>query len=278
MIPLVAEALLALPARINWIAFEQVFRWPLAALAVILALAGFLFRGQGPVLRPVSIGRGKSGWNWRQFVFPAPVLGLVVLMAAHGGVDSTIIIWFPKFLDGPSFTTHPLAPGIVLSAVSLAYLISRSLLAWLPDKHGRQTLLVLPGLLGGGVFVAGLLSRNVWLSAGGYVLGAFLWSAEFPAMLGIAADQSKRTFSTAMALSQVLSGLVTGALVYGSGCAVSAVGEERMWQIVTTLAVGFMAVGLGGAVWLTWYGRQPAGVESVRAGYKTRAEQPTMAA
>ena len=119
-----------------------------------------------------------------------------------------------------------------------------------PDEFGRRAFLVLPGLLGGGAFLAGVLSRDFWLTAGGYVLGAFLWSAEYPAMLGTLAGCGKRHFGLALALAQALTGLLTSAMVMGAGRTMACLGEDRSWQVMAALAGGFLLVGFGGGLWL----------------------------
>ena len=253
--PLLAEGLLALSRRAAWASFALILHGPFLMLALVLLLAGWRYRGD----RARPWAGAASVWTWRQFLLPLPIAWLVVLSAVHGAVDSTIITWMPQFLAGASFNVHPLAPGLVLSGFSLSYLVSRSLLVALPESRGRLTLLVLPGLLGGGVLVAGLLSRNAWCAALGYIAAGFLWSAEYPTMLGAMAERGKQHFGTALALSQVVYGALTFVLIYGTGRWVAHCGAARMWQVMTALACGFLLIGMGGAVWVVRFARSRSG-------------------
>jgi len=179
----------------------------------------------------------------------------VGLMALHGAVDTSIFYWMPRFLGSAVFAATLVAPGLVMSGFSLSYLVSRSLLTLVPEHRGRRSLLVLPGLLGGGVLLAGILSRDYALAAGGYVLGAFLWSVEYPAMLGAVADQDKHRFAGAMALTQVLCGPLTSVLTYGIGVGAARLGEAALWQPMAAVAAGFLVIGLSGGGWVWRYGR-----------------------
>ena len=268
-VPLAAELLLKLSAGAAGPSFGLALRGPFLALGTVLALASLGYRS-----RRAAAGRrvGPSRpWTGRQFLLPLPALWLVGLMALHGGADNAIYTWMPRFLDSGGFASHPLVPGLVLAAMALAYLVSRSLLAFVPEAWGRRALLVLPGLLGGGAFLAGVLSRSFWLTAGGYVLGAFLWSAEYPTMLGTLAGCGKRHFGPALALAQVLTGLLTSALVFGAGRSIGWLGDGNSWPVMAVLAGGFLLVGSGGGLWLARRGRgggreQDGLVEQARDG------------
>jgi MFS family permease len=249
-LPLLAELLLSLSARWPALSFGLILRGPCLLVGLILLTAGFSYRGR-PVAAPHPARPEISPWAWRQFILPLPVAWLVGLMALHTATDVAIFTWMPRFLDSRCFPRHPLAPGVVLAGMAAAYLVSRAGLAALPEAWGRRTLLILPGLLGGGMFVTGVITRSFGLTVGGYLLGAFLWSAEYPAMLGAAADRGRQSFGTALALTQVLSGLFTAAFVYALGQWVAHQGEERMWLGMALLGGGFLCVGLGGALWVT---------------------------
>ena len=245
--PLAAEFLLHLSASVPGISFGSVLRWPFLAIGTVLFFAGFGYgSGRGATNRS---GRPDSPALWRQFLLPLPLFWLVLLLALHGATDTTIYMWMPRFLGSKSFTTHPLVPGVVLAGMSLAYLVSRSLLALLPDNFGRRAFLALPGILGGGVVLAGILTRSFRCAAGGYVLGAFVWSTEYPAMLGAVADRGKPHFGPAMALIQIIGGPLTAGLVLCAGKSISWLDESRIWQVMAVLACGFLLVGAGGGIW-----------------------------
>jgi len=246
--PLAAEGLLWLADRGP--GFGPVFHFPFLLLAGVLAGASFAYRGR----RPAAPWRAAPAWSWRLLLVPLPVAWLAVLIALHGAADTALFTWMPRFLGSSAFPARLFAPGLVLSAFSLAYLVARALLAALPDAWGRRALLVLPGLAGGSVLLLGILSRSYLLTAAGYVLGAFLWSAEFPAMLGTIARRNREHFGLANALSQVLGGPLLFVFVNGAGLATYRLGEPRMWLVMLALAGGFVLVGLGGAWWLARFG------------------------
>lgn len=247
-LPLLAELLLSLSARWPAISFGLILRGPCLLVGLVLLAAGFAYRG-----RPLTEHPARPippPWEWRPFVLPLPVAWLVGLLALHGATDSAIFIWMPRFLDSQGFPSHPVAPGVVLAGMAAAYVVSRAGLAALPEAWGRRTLLILPGLLGGGVFITGVVTRSFGLTVGGYLLGAFLWSAEYPAMLGAMAERGRPHFGTALAMAQVLVGIFTAVLVYAMGQWVAHQGEERMWLGMAVLGGGFLGAGLGNALWV----------------------------
>lgn len=251
VLPLLAEGLLALPGRYEGIVFGHILRLPTLGIAAILLVVSFFYRSKAPIRRQRTVSRD----GLRRFLLPLPVAWLLVLLAMHGSVDTAINIWMPKYLAGQSFISHPVVPGLVLSAFSMAYFVSRGILALLPEALGKRALMVLPGLVGGGVFLFGVLSRNFWLSAGGYVFGAFCWSVEYPTMMGILAGCSKEKFGTTLAALQVLTGTLMPSLLYGVGLASGAMGEENLWLVMSVLACGFIFIGAGGGLWIMLWAR-----------------------
>jgi MFS family permease len=252
--PIAAEGLLALARRGGQNAFGSVLRLPLLAVALLLTAGACFFRPQAPP-RPAHATRRRK----QTFSLPPPVIWLAVLLAIHASVDTAVSTWMPKFLAGPSFAAPLAAPGIVLALFSLAYLVARSTLAMIPETWGHRRLMVLPGILGGGIFLAGLLSRNATLTATAYVVAGLCWSNEYPAMLAAASRTARLQFGQALAVVSVLSGLLNSAMLYGVGQVAGLRGESLMWQTMATLACGFIAVGLGGALWLIlWIPKKPA--------------------
>lgn len=252
VLPLAAEGLLGLPRQFAGVSFQDVLRWPALAVAAVLLAASFAYRSKRPIKPP----RAGAGLSWRQFLLPLPVAWLVVLLAIHSAADTALYTWMSKFLAGASFNAHPVAPGIVLAGFSLAYLVSRSILASMPEARGHRVLMALPGLLGGSVLIAGILCRDFYLTAGGYVLGAFCWSAEFPTFMGMVARAGKQQFGAALAVFQVLTGPLMSAMLYGAGTAAGVLGEQNMWQVMAVMAGGFLVVGAGGAAWLALWGER----------------------
>ena len=273
LLPLIAEGLLLLSRNVQGLSFATVLHGPFAVIAVVVLAASTSFRGG----KRRAIGESKNTKplvNWHSLILPLPIAWLVFMLGLHGAADTTLMVWMPRFLGSATLTDHPLVPGVVISAYSLSYLVARSLLALLPEDWGRRRLLVLPGLLGGGVLIAGILFHNFWLAAGGYVLGAFLWSSEYPAIQGVIAERDRRHFGAALALVGVPGGILGFALIHGTGLLAAAVGERNLDLAILLPALCFPLVGLAGALWVGLFYRArliksspgPAGRMSVLRG------------
>jgi MFS family permease len=254
-VPALAEGLLGLSGGPGGISFAWVFHGPLALAAVLLLAAGLPHSGR---FDEVSSAAAGSSWHWRELVLPRGALLLCVLAGVHGAVDGTLYLWMARFLGGDSFGCRPLAPGLVLSAFSLGYAVSRAGLALVPERHGRRALLVWPGLLGGAVLLAGLWSRSYVGTAAGFVLGGLLWSLEYPAFISTLAHCEPRRYGAALALSQVLSCVLCVVGVNAMGFAAAQGGDAAMWRVLVALACFFPCLGIGGALWLWSHGHQLA--------------------
>jgi len=251
--PLWAEWLLSLQASHPSIRFAHVLHVPFAALAVVSVLGGLLYVRRKSLARPPPAAAPASRWHWARLSRAGA--GLVVLMVLHGTCDTAIYFWMPKVLDGESFSRHLLRPGVVVACYLLAYALSRALLAMLPERTGRRAMLVVPGLLGGGLFLAGILSRTQALTGIAWVLGAFVWSVEYPAMMAWLAEKEGRRFGAGMAMCSVGAGVATFAMMNVMGWMGGAIGEERLWTILLIPAAGYPLVGIGGAIWVWRFGR-----------------------
>ncbi len=247
LFPLLAESLLALSAR--GIDFGSLLHLPFLLAGGLMAGASLNYPSGRARVRKAALA-----WSWRAFALPSSVVWLALLIALHCATDTALAAWMPRFLGGAAFSQRPFPPGLVLSAFALAYLLARTLLASLPDHWGRRRLMIVPGLDGGSVLLLGLLSRNYVLTAAGYVFGAFLWSAEFPAMLGAAARCSRNQFGMANALYQILGGPLVFAFINSVGWATYRLGEARMLPVMLVLGSGFLLVGVGGAAWVARFG------------------------
>ena len=257
--PLVAEMLLSLGERVGTAA---ILHGPFLVGAALLMGGSMLYRDGTTFPRKrwkytttATTATTATSFSWRAFKLPLPVFWLVMLGTCHGAADTTLHVWMPKFLSSESFANHPIVPGVVLSAYALAYLVARSSLALVPADFARRTLLILPGLLGGAMLIAGILSRQFWLTAGGYVMGAFVWSNSYPALLAMMSQQDRRRFGTAIAWKGVITALLSAACIGLVGSIVDRIGEQHMWLVMLIPALGFLVVGLGGAVWIFFYDR-----------------------
>lgn len=228
--------------------FGQVLHGPFVFLTAPLLLGSLFFRNGAAATAPDAPAtgpredRGKGG---------ALMLGLLVM---HGVVDQSAFLWMPRVLDSECFAGTPIAPGKVMAAFGMAYVISRTLTAFAPERAGRRVLLVVPGLLGGGIFVAGLLSRNYLLTAGGYVFGAFIWSFEMPAFLAVIAGRNQRRFGGALAAQFLGTGIGGFLMPLAMGWIGEMLAPDQLWRVLLIPGIGFAAVGGGGALWLWRYG------------------------
>jgi len=241
-----AELLLAWQGSDPAVSFGAILHWPFAVMAVVMAASSFLYRpakGLGTRRVPQADEHGSAGG--RKDVWP-----LVGLLALHGTVDMAAFVWMPRVLASPSFATPTVLPGVVMGGFSLAYVTSRGLLAVLPERAGRRALLILPGLCGGGIFLSGMLSRDYTLTAAGYVVGAFCWSAEWPSFAAELSRRAGNRFALCLSIAITTSSLGAFALSYVMGALGDSLPDDQLWRILLLPAMGFPLVGLGGAIWL----------------------------
>ena len=102
---------------------------------------------------------------------------------------------------------------MVLSLYSIAYAASRFALMLLPDRFGRRSFLIVPGIAGGSVLLIGLQLRSPLLVALSYPLAALCWSTEAPSLLG----EVYRAFPKAMGTYQTLTheaGYLTASIMH----------------------------------------------------------------
>jgi hypothetical protein len=219
---------------------------------VMLAGLAWLLRQADPApaeprQAEAGAGRGMVGGLWV----------LVALATLHGTSDAMGQVWIPRILAGPSYAMRWILPGTVVALFGLAYVVSRSLLGLMPERAWRRRLMVAPGLLGGLVFAAGLLTGTQAGAAIGYVAGGFCWSVEYPVFLGIMAGD--RRFGRAMAALNVASGILCFVMPTAQGFVVDRLHAAglggREWNVLLLPAVGFAVNGLLGLFWVRRYGR-----------------------
>ncbi len=251
LLPLLAEGLLWL-AHSGSFSFGQMLHTSFLLMAALLALASLGYKSA----RLPRTHRRPTGGPWRPALPPLSLAWLGSLIALHVAADVCLYLWMAPFLESGSFAAHPVLPGLVLSAFSLAYLIARVLLAALPERWGRRAFLVIPGCAGGTLLILGLLSRSYWLTVGGYVFGAFLWSAEYPALLSAVLDRGRHCVGRTLAFSGVLAALLSAAFIAAVGGLAERLGNEQMWIAMLLPACVFPAIGIGGALWLILFGER----------------------
>lgn len=219
LFPVLAERMLATDST------EVLFRVALLAVALVAALAAAALSSR-LIPRSAAIREGElTGSPTGVRAFGRQVTAelrcprfrlLLFLMFLHATTDTFIHFWFPRFLR-ESFTDLPLRPGFVLSLFSGAYVGSRLALVLLPDRVGRRSLLVLPGIVGGAILFIGLQMTSPLLVALSYPLGALFWSAEAPALLGEANRSFPRSMGSFLMVSQIASYVAVAALHISMG-------------------------------------------------------------
>ncbi|MFZ4396333.1 MAG: MFS transporter [Kiritimatiellia bacterium] len=246
--PLLAEWLMALAAVGDRWTFGLILHG-LLGLAGVVVLLGAVAWNRSTSTQDVSFAESTPD----NPAMPAgAVVLLVVLLVLHGTIDSVLFTWMPRVLSSATYASHPVVPGAVIAAYSLAYVVSRLLLGIIPEERWRRRLMVVPGLAGGALLMAGILSRSQALTAAGYVAGAFVWSVECPVFLAALGGAGRR-FGPAMAMVNVGSGLATFGLGTALGFLCDRLGDERLWQIILVPACGFPVVGLAGLLWVLKY-------------------------
>jgi len=259
-VPLLAEGLLYLRRTHPAVSFSHILHVPFAVTAGLLLLGTMLYRrsrslgaAAGRLPAPGGPGRRPLGQE---------ALLLVGMMVVHGMCDSSAMMWMPRVLGSSSYAARPLPPGVVTAGFSLAYVLARGLLSVLAEHWGRRVMMIAPGLLGSGVFLAGVLSRSQVATSVCYVLGGFCWSFEYPAVLSILAGDGgpdvHRGFGSALGLVSLGSGLGTFALANAMGLLAKSLGDASLWMILILPAAGFPLVSLGGAIWVRRFGGREA--------------------
>lgn len=176
------------------------------------------------------------------------VHGLLILLAAHAAFDTVAYLWIPRVLGSASFPQPHLRGGYVTAAYCVSYVVSRTLLAFVPEDHGRRTLMSVSYLIGGGLFLAGVLSHSAWLLSLGFVGGAFFWSVGYPSMLAYLGELAPRRYGVTMSVSMLLGGAMGTAASTLMGMAADLMGDARVWLLLVVPSAGLICVGLGNAV------------------------------
>ena len=254
--PLLAELLLRFAAGGGRASFGWVLHGLFACTALALG-AGVLLTGR--TCTP-EMARRTAGTPPEMTLPAGAIVLLTALLALHGTVDSALAVWIPRVLASASYPRQVLLPGVVVSAFSLAYVVSRGLLSAMPETKWRRRMMVAPGLCGGAILLAGILSRDQFWTSIAYVAGAFCWSVEYPVLLAALTGAGRR-FGTAMSALSAASGLGAFVLATSLGALGDHLGETQLWRILLIPACGFPLVGLGGLWWVLQYGQRLAGQE-----------------
>jgi len=247
---LVDRLLRAYPGR-----FPLVLYAPYAAVAIMVLAGTMIFlRAPSDRLPPTATPEGHVSLRdgLRQLSHPAMRL-IIVLCIIHGASDVGFCYWFPTYAER-QFSGALQHPGSVLALVGLAYLVSRSILVFLPERHGRRAMLIAPGILGGLILLAAIWLNRPAVLFWGYPLAALAWSSEFPALMGEAARRAPRYVSSVLAICTLATSAGTSAAVYVMGQFMRVAGDSAPWWMpdrrwaVTMSPLGFILFGVVAAV------------------------------
>ncbi len=221
--------------------FAWVLHVPFLTCGVIVLLMPLSLRGVLPKTPVPADGKGTGRISWRAFTRPR-ALGLFLLLAVHASADGSLCSWYPKFMHAQQLPL-PLSPGVVLSLMSVAYMLSRLGLAFLPEKYLQRLLLVVPGPLGAGLVLIGIWSGDPLLICVCYPLGAFFWSLEYPPLLSEMADRAGDHFASWLAAGFLMCALFQAAAVNLIAQIGQTTGDLRLG--VSAAVLGFALFGLG---------------------------------
>jgi len=248
--PPVVQQVLSGPVASGRISLAAALHTPLAGIGAILVF--------GAVVLGAMMNRDGGGpppeeavrTPWRAFVTPLAAV-IVLLAGLHGGADTALYSWLPKLMTS-RFSHLPVAPGAVLAAYSLAYLVARTLQATLPEGLGQRAFLTLAGPLGGITLLAAMWFGGPLALGLLYPLAGLIWCLEYPALLAEIGAASPRQFSSVLAAAQLASCLVAAGQLNLVGWLADLTGDLRVAllpAVCSFVAFGVIAaaVGLGRA-------------------------------
>ena len=255
--PLLAEWLLRLQRTSASVRFSDILHVPFLIAACAMTAGMLVYRrprsmAPPPVADPESPARGAA-WTGRTML-------LIALLVIHGTVDNSAAAWVPRALVCAGLTERILEPGLVLAMFAVGYVVSRIILVLLPEHWGARRLMIAPGIIGGSLFTAGLLSGSQVWAAVGYVAGGFCWSFEYPVILSMLAGDGEKRFGSALALAAILTGVGTFLMTNVMGYVGASAGELSLWKILFIPALGFPLVGLGGAAYVRLFNKPSVGI------------------
>ncbi|MCX7597606.1 MAG: MFS transporter [Armatimonadetes bacterium] len=202
LFPPIAQWALSRLVDTGRVSVEMVVRGPMLGVGAVMMVGALLVWFSGwreehshPV--PATRIRWRDMLNFRTLI-------VLLLAALHGGADIGMYSWMPRYMTR-QFTVLPVAPGMVLAAYSVGYLVARLLQATLPEKRGQRAFLTLAGPIGGFTILAGIWHADALGLAVLYPLAGMIWGLEFPALIAEVETGGAAEFSGVVAGSQLAS-------------------------------------------------------------------------
>ena len=239
--PLWAEFMLSIQESSETVDFSHVLHVPFAVVSGIVLLGALAYHQNSPSPPRAADDSAASPWQWVRL--PGGSLLLLVVMIILGTCDTAVSLWMPRVLGSESSGSMPfgIKPGHVMALHQLAYVVSRVSLSFIPDRHGRAFLMTAPGLIGGAIFLAGILSGETAAIAFTFVLGALVWSIQLPSVLAALSERTGDRFGWVLSLFMVSMSIGGFAMTNLMGGVGNALGEARLWTILLIPAVGYPA-------------------------------------
>ncbi len=244
LFPLLAQWLLSVHARNPEVAFGWFLYPPFALIAVLTLFGAALFRrrpGETPTA-PTHVSARTLHGGGRS----ALLLAVLILI---GSADNAVSVWLPRVLQSSSFETFSrlMKPGYVMAAFCLTYMIARTGLSLLREQTGRRLFLALPALLGGCVFLAGVMLHTGAGIAAGVILGSFIWSLQVPATLGMLSVREGPRFGWAVALFGVGASIGGFAVTQAMSSIGDRLGDLQLWRILLIPGAIYVTAGVTAA-------------------------------
>jgi MFS family permease len=117
---------------------------------------------------------------------PRLAAAVVILLAALHAGEAAMSYWFVRYCEVRF--AHPLfPPAWGLSAYGAAFIVGRTVLSTVGDRAGNYRWLIVPGLLGGSLYLGVPLAPSQALATAALVCAGLLISMEYPALFSLAA-------------------------------------------------------------------------------------------
>lgn len=160
------------------------FHTPFVVAAAFLALAAALVWLRMPEPAPAAQTQALSPTGAE--AVPWASMGLIVLLAALHSGEGMMSLWFVRYCD-ERFAPVSFPPARGLAAYGAAFILGRGMLTVFGERHGNYRWLVVPGLAGGGLFVAAALASGQMAATAAFVGAGVFISIEYPALNALAA-------------------------------------------------------------------------------------------
>ena len=167
---------------------------------------------------------------------------VILLICLHASADNTVYTFLPTFMENQFENLYTRWTAWAVSVHALAYVLTRSVLAVLPEGLGQRLILTLAGPLGGSLVVGMLWSGSPMAIVLLYLLASMMFAAEFPTLTSEVSSRSMGGFGTVIAAGLLLSEVATFAMLTSTGMLADNTGDYRV--ALSFAACGFITFGI----------------------------------